>query len=238
MGCLWHRKNFRFCHINAAHASLGECKSRALPVFHAYSGCDTTFSFHGKGKKSAWQAWHVYGDATEVFVHMAKHTYQLLDVDSDLFQKLERPTVILYDRARPLTSINQTRRELFCYKNHAMEKLPPTQDALLQHIRRAVFQAGTWTTSTQTQQMVPSPENYGWAKEQESWAPVWVTLGEVSAACMELIRCNYKGDCSACKCGSANLDCSPLCRCNCIANNFVCVCRAVQTANDCILAMF
>jgi len=79
---------------------------------------------------------------------MAKHPYQLLDVDSDLFQKLERLTVILYNRASPLTSINQTRRELFCYKNHAMEKLPPTQDALLQHVRHAVFQAGTWTTST------------------------------------------------------------------------------------------
>jgi len=121
--------------------------------FHAYSGCDTTSSFNGQGKKSAWQASHAYEDATEVFVHMAKHPYQLLDVDSDLFQKLERPTVIVYDRASPLTSINQTRRELFCYKNHAVEKLPPsapTQDALLQHIRRAMFQAGTWTTSTQS----------------------------------------------------------------------------------------
>jgi len=71
-----------------------------------------------------------------------------------------------------------------------------------------------------------SPENYGWAKEQESWAPVWITFPEVSAACMELIRWNCKGDCSACKCDSANLDCSPLCRCNCIANNFVCCLRS------------
>jgi len=146
---------------------------------------------------------------------MAKHPYQLLDVDSGLFQKLERLTVILYNTASPLTSINQTRRELFCYKNHAMEKLPPNQHAVLQHIHCAVFQAGTWTTSTQTQQMMPSPKNYRWTKEQESWAPVWVTLPEVSAAGRELIRCNCKGDCSACNCGNANLDCSPLCRCNC-----------------------
>jgi len=57
-------KNFRFYHINAICASLGELQSRALPVFHAFSGCDTTSAFNGKGKKSAWQAWQVYLDVT------------------------------------------------------------------------------------------------------------------------------------------------------------------------------
>ena len=51
-------KNFRFYSINSICASLGENKSRSLPVFHAFSGCDTTSAFKGKGKRSAWQAWH------------------------------------------------------------------------------------------------------------------------------------------------------------------------------------
>ena len=50
-------KNYRFYHINAICASLGEPQSRALPVFHSFSGCDTISSFNGKGKKSVWQAW-------------------------------------------------------------------------------------------------------------------------------------------------------------------------------------
>lgn len=50
-------KNYRFYHINAIYSSLGQQKSPALPMFHAFSGCDTTSAFNGKGKKSVWQAW-------------------------------------------------------------------------------------------------------------------------------------------------------------------------------------
>ena len=45
-------KNYRLYHINSICESLGEPRSRALPVFHAFSGCDTTSAFNGKGKKS------------------------------------------------------------------------------------------------------------------------------------------------------------------------------------------
>ncbi|KAG0715861.1 hypothetical protein GWK47_010975 [Chionoecetes opilio] len=33
-------------------------------------------------------------------------------------------------------------RKLFCQKNRTMENIPPTQQALLQHTKRAVYQAG------------------------------------------------------------------------------------------------
>ena len=35
-------ENYRFFHLNAICASLGEPKLRPLPVLHAFSGCDTT----------------------------------------------------------------------------------------------------------------------------------------------------------------------------------------------------
>ena len=38
-------------------ASLGDPRSRSLPVSHSFSGFDTTSAFNGKGKKSAWKAW-------------------------------------------------------------------------------------------------------------------------------------------------------------------------------------
>lgn len=208
-------KKYRYYHINAICRNLGESKSRALPVFHAYSGCDTTSAFSGKGKKSAWHAWQVYDDVTETFVYLAKHPFEFLDINSEHFQRLERLTIILYDKSSSVTSINETRKKLFCHNNKAMERLPPTQDALLQHTRRAVYQAGVWTTSLETHQRVPSPQDYAWTKESGSWVPVWITAKEVSEACRELIKCSCKGDCSACKCSNANLDCSPLCKCKC-----------------------
>ena len=62
------------------------------------------------------------------------------------------------------------------------------QDALLQHVRRAVYQAGIWTMSTQAQQVVPSPQEFAWTKELKSWVPVWITIPEVSRACSQLIN--------------------------------------------------
>ncbi|XP_061894509.1 uncharacterized protein LOC133644183 [Entelurus aequoreus] len=209
-------KRFRYYHINHICKSLGEPKSQGLLMFHAYSGCDTTSAFNGKGKKSAWRAWQAYDAATETFMYLAKHPFQELKVDSEHFQTLERLTVILYNRSSPLNSISQTRKELFCQDSRPMERLPPTQDALLQHVKRAVFQAGIWATSTDTQQVIPSPKDFGWTKDETgSWVPVWITIPEVSIACRELIKCSCKGDCSSCKCSNANIDCSPLCKCNC-----------------------
>ena len=68
--------------------------------------------------------------------------------------------------------MNEAREDLFCRKSRAVDRIPPTQDALLQHVQRAVYQAGIWTTSTQAQQVVPSPQQFAWTKESELWAPV------------------------------------------------------------------
>ena len=105
-------KKYRFYHINAICRNLGESKSRALHVFHAYSGCDTTSAFIGKGKKSAWRAWQVYDDATDAFVYLANHPFALLDINSEQFQQLERLTVVLYDTSSPLTSLNEARKKI------------------------------------------------------------------------------------------------------------------------------
>ena len=44
--------NFTYYHINAIYEDLGREKSLSLPVFHSFTGCDTTSAFIGKGKKS------------------------------------------------------------------------------------------------------------------------------------------------------------------------------------------
>ena len=43
-------RHFCFYHVNSICAYLGKERSQALPVFHAYTGCDTTSAFHGKGR--------------------------------------------------------------------------------------------------------------------------------------------------------------------------------------------
>ena len=65
---------FRFLSINAMAASLGTAKSRSLPFFHALTGSDTTSTFHGKGKRSAWQAWDLCANtSTEAMEYLVNN---------------------------------------------------------------------------------------------------------------------------------------------------------------------
>ena len=144
--------------LNGQNFKDGKWKSQALPVFHAQTGCDTTSSFKGKGKKSAWQVWQAYEEATETLEHLASQPFQQLDARCDHFKKIERLIVVLCDRTSPITSVKETRKDLFCRKSLSVERIPPTQNALLQHVQRAVYQAGIWTTCTQAQPVVPSPQ--------------------------------------------------------------------------------
>ncbi len=88
-------KNFRY-YSNICQVLGGE-KSRAIPFFHAFSGCDTTSQFHGKAKKSVWEAWKSFPQATVAFAHILHESFQPLTLQSKLFETLEHFTCVLYD---------------------------------------------------------------------------------------------------------------------------------------------
>ena len=160
-------KAFTYLHINSIFHFLGESKSLALPVFHSFTGCDTTSVFFGKGKKMAWETWKCYPDVKEAFTHIALNPYIQLDNASWYFQMLEHFAIVLYNKTNELENIDEARMELFCRGNKTMEKIPPTKAALLQHSKRAAYQAGVWTTSQLTKQDRPSPEGWGWSWDDE-----------------------------------------------------------------------
>ena len=159
-----------------------------------------------------------FDDITQTFTYMALHPYAELNVDNAHFQLLEHFTVIVYDKTSDLQHVNEARQEMFCQKEKSMERLPPTQDALLQHTKRAAYQAGIWCTSDQIEQHVPSPEYWGWTLAEDTWIPVWTTLPIAAKVCSELIKCGCKsqnGCGSRCACKKAGWNCSELCSCFC-----------------------
>ncbi|GFS17872.1 hypothetical protein ElyMa_004993500 [Elysia marginata] len=150
-------------------------------------------------------------------VHLADHSFIHLDEESGCFSVLERLVVILYDKTRHLSCVDEARKVLFCHVNRAMDKLPPTKNCLLQHVLRAIYQAGIRTKSTQAQFDLPSAQDFAWTwrQSEDSWEPVWMTVPEVSKACSELVKCT----CSVSKCAKASLKRSPLCKCACTRGN-------------------
>ena len=106
---------------------LGRDKSISLPVFHSFTGTDTTSAFRGRGKKTAWSTWEHFSDVTEAFMFMANNPFYPVDAQAVHFKKLEHFTVLMYDKSAYTESVNDVRRSLFTKKSRSFEHLPPTQ---------------------------------------------------------------------------------------------------------------
>ena len=211
-------KKFRYLAAHEISQALGSAKSRALPMFHSFTGCDTVSAFAGKGKKTAWAVWRVYPKITESFNDMSVNTDTIGPENAAI---IERFSVLLYDRTTQLVNINSVRKELFTRKGtFAHENLPPTKAALEEHTKRAMYQGGhVWGQSMCPQMRLPTPEEWGWSKTDDGWKPKWTVLPEASRACRELIKCGCKKDCAPsrrCGCHRANMTCTTLCTCVCM----------------------
>ena len=205
-------KNYRYIPAHEIAASLGPQKARALPVFHAMTGCDTVSAFVGHGKKSAWATWNSFPELTDSLVTL---TTTPVNIQDDTMHCIERFVVLLYDRTSPYTDVNEARKKLFAKRN-SVQRIPPTYDALEQHVKRSVFQGGyVWGQVLVPQPVLPSPTSWGWRQTEDgSYEPLWTTLPEASKSCFELVSCGCKKGCrNRCKCKKANLQCTGLCAC-------------------------
>ena len=169
-------KHFQHYHLNTICHSLGVGKCKSLPFYHAFTGCDTTSQFLGKGKKTSWGAWKAYSSATTAFQHAVNNPFEVLDLASTAFQILERFTCVLYDKTTSITTVNDLRQDLFSKRAKLMDNIPPTQvrdayinwqlwfifvsyqAALIQHTNQALYQASIWRICLRTQQNIPTPE--------------------------------------------------------------------------------
>ena len=68
-------KYVQYIGVNATFAYLGPERFRELPMFHSFTGCDTTSCSFGKGTKSASDAWKSFLDVTEAFKFLQDHPY-------------------------------------------------------------------------------------------------------------------------------------------------------------------
>jgi hypothetical protein len=80
-------KHFRYIPVHAIAASFGPSKSQALPMFHAYIGCDTVSSFATRGKKTAWDTWKAFEEVTPTFVSLSTGPAVVSDADIAVLER-------------------------------------------------------------------------------------------------------------------------------------------------------
>ena len=117
-------------------------------------------------------------------------------------------------RLSPSSSVNDLRKQ-FTRKGRKFDGLPPTRDALLQHVKRTAYQAGhIWGQALVPSPTLPSPQDWGWVSDGGEWRPFWMTLQEITKSCQQLVKCGCKKGCrGGCSCRKASLRCTALCKC-------------------------
>ena len=111
----------------------------------------------------------------------------------NVLRVIERLIVIMYDRGSSENSVNGERLVLFTQKGREIEieNIPPTQDALAQHVLRVWYEAAhMWGQATIKAPQLPSPAYFGWTWEvaNAQWNMKWLTLPPAGAACRAVIK--------------------------------------------------
>ncbi|XP_061580540.1 uncharacterized protein LOC133446517 [Cololabis saira] len=133
--------SFRHISVHKIANKLDPSTCAAFPLFHALTGCDTVSAFAGRGKKTAWETWKAFPEVTKAFNEILQ---MQADVSEEVNSQLERFVVLMYDRTSETTEVNEARQQLFTHKSRTLENMPPTKAALVQHIKRAAYQANIW----------------------------------------------------------------------------------------------
>ena len=117
-------KAFQHIPLHEITQTLGPEKSLSCRLFHSFTGCDTTSSFLGIGKKTAWAAWQAYPDFTKTLLTLSDYP-TLLTLDSIHMARLERWTVVMYSKSSGCSRVNDVRRQLFIHGTRTLDHTPP-----------------------------------------------------------------------------------------------------------------
>ncbi|CAH3159169.1 unnamed protein product, partial [Porites lobata] len=157
------KDRLRFVPVHDVCQNLSNRVLKALPAFHALTGCDTTSALSRISKKKP----------RNVFIRSAVHQESLTilgqqpEVDEETAKKCEAFICDLYPSYKKSPKTAELRYIIFCQKKPNSEALPPTSDSLRQHINRANYQTHIWRKSLDALLELPSPKGHGWQKDDE-----------------------------------------------------------------------
>ena len=211
----------RIVSIRRVGERLGREICEILPSLHAITGCDSVSAFSTKGKKKALDVVQMNPALRQTFGSLGER----VPARQDDLNKLERFVCALYND-HLCQSVNELRYKLFCKsKSLQSHQLPPTKEALENHLKRANYQSFIWKHALQTE-VNQSPDGQGWQQKNGQLEICWTNQAPAPQAGMELICCCCKGSCQTrcCSCVSNGLPCTEACTCqdnclNCISKD-------------------
>jgi hypothetical protein len=201
--------------LQPIYDKLGPEKSAALINWHALTGCDTTGHIQGKGKKGCFATFLKASPA--ILIALAglgegdEPSEEVLRGCEEFLCSLFCPGRVHIGQAKML--------RWFLFKQlkdeQGVDKLPPTQGAWIEHIRRAHVQANIWHQDMVLNSTCLNPLILGWRKLDNKLLTVLSQVPPAPVSVLQLVRCNCeKSKCSRrCSCRGNNVVCTELCKC-------------------------
>ena len=152
---------------------LSKEKRKSLLAFHSITVCDTTSQFYRVVKTSAWK---VFEDAPDLLEHLGEES----QISADVLAKAEAFISKLYNSGTQEVEINKERAAAFRKSKKDLDALPPTQDALILHIKRANYHTMVWNKALEPCPSLPKPEYSAWYYSEGLLKPKLMTREEVS----------------------------------------------------------
>lgn len=206
-------KTTRMISLNQIARNLGTTTCKAMALFHAFTGSDSTSSFKFKGKRFCCTLMHEVPFLLEQFATIVDTPFQtsprLKEVATNFVCRLYS------NESNEVNDVDVVRMRLFSQKTRDVERIPPTSDALDQHLKRSVFQASIWTTAHMSMMPDNNPTNHGWKEEDGKLLPIWTSLPLAKDVFHLDVKCTCLNTCSRCKCVKTRLKCTRLCKCTC-----------------------
>lgn len=126
-----------------------------------------------------------------------------MEINYQDHEPIERFVIAMYDKSSSLLSVDKTRLDIFARKQRSYDNIPPTKAALIEHVKRAAYQAGfLWGQTLVCQMETVDPGNWDW----RTWDIVWTKLEPIAKSCQQLTKCVCNTECRLrCTCYRLNV---------------------------------
>ena len=206
----------RVLDVTRLEENAGPLLAKCLIGLHVFTGADTTSAFHGRGKKRAYDMLLADLRFQIAFAELGSS----FEISDDLKKILEAFVCLLY--GQKCCDVNEARYRAFCSKSLSERNLPPTRDALHQHILRSNFQTAVDRRALVPDISAPDPQLHGWLLSGEDNLSVrWITQPAAPPELLRYLHCGCKKTaCSTnqCTCRANAVSCTELCSCSNCAN--------------------
>lgn len=203
------RNNHRFIPIHTLCKLLSPKFQQILPAVHALTGCDSTSSFFGIGKKSVLKVIEANDD--DMFQDLTKLAGES---ESEALTAASKLVTRLYKGKAD--SIDALRYQQAKKRDISLAKLPPCEAVLKQHVKRAMWQTRVWMSSHIAMPSLGSPVDFGWTRAGDCLNPLYFE-GPTAAELLKDMVCSCRGKtrcASGCACHQSGLSCTDICTCH------------------------